>query len=92
MRLLTDTDTTLHKLLTLKLFLSNDYTYSSGQAGSAFAIEPTTTSMGGKIACSPRAIIVLAVPRLPEIPIPPISLSIAPSKRAVFTASCKKIP
>ncbi|GLT94228.1 hypothetical protein SLE2022_119800 [Rubroshorea leprosula] len=50
--------------------------HSSGQDGSAFAIEPTTTSMGGKIACNPRAITVLVVPRLPDIAIPPISRSI----------------
>lgn len=65
--------------------------YSSGQAGSAFAMEPNTTSIGGRIACKPRAITVLAVPRLPEIAIPPISRSIAPSNRAVLIASCYKL-
>ena len=52
-------------------------------------MEPTTTSIGGSIACSPRAITVLAVPRFPDMAIPPIPGSMAPSKRAVFIASCK---
>jgi len=47
--------------------------YSSGELGSAFAMEPTTTSMGGSIACKPRAITVFAVPRFPEMAMPPIS-------------------
>lgn len=65
-------------------------TYSSRQDGSAFAIEPSTTSIGGKIACKPRAITVFAVPRLPEIAIPPISRSVAPSNKALLIASFKK--
>ena len=52
-------------------------------------MEPTTTSIGGSIACSPRAITVLAVPRFPDMAIPPTPGSIAPSKRAVFIESCK---
>jgi len=51
------------------------------------AIEPTTTSIGGSTACNPRAITVLAVPRFPDMAIPPIPGSVAPSKRAVFIAS-----
>lgn len=60
--------------------------YSSGNAGSAFAIEPATTSMGGKTAFNPRAINGVAVPRLPDKAIPPIPRSIAPKQRAVLIA------
>lgn len=42
------------------------------------------------MACNPRAITVFAVPRFPEIAIPPISRSIAPSRRAVLIASCER--
>lgn len=71
--------------------LNTRETYSSGQDGSAFEIDPTTTSIGGKTACNPRAITVLAVPRFPEMAMPPISRSIAPSKRAVLIASWRTV-
>jgi hypothetical protein len=43
---------------------------------------PSTTSMGGMSACTPRAMIDLAVPRRPAIAMPPSCVSTAPSSSA----------
>lgn len=45
--------------------------HSEGFSGSALQKEPSTTSMGGSRACTPRAMIDLAVPRRPEMAMPP---------------------
>jgi hypothetical protein len=62
--------------------------HARGSSGSALQIDPSTTSIGGSSACSPRAMIDLAVPRRPEIAMPPSPVSTAPSSSASLIASC----
>mmetsp|Transcript_5742 Transcript_5742/g.8815 ORF Transcript_5742/g.8815 Transcript_5742/m.8815 type:complete len:220 (-) Transcript_5742:297-956(-) len=56
-------------------------------SGSAFANEPSTTSIGGRRACRPRARMDFAVPRLPAMVIPPRALSTAPRSNASLISS-----
>ena len=53
-----------------------------GSSGSELQMVPSTISMGGRSACRPRAMMDLAVPRLPEMAIPPSAGSMAPSRSA----------
>jgi hypothetical protein len=61
---------------------------TSGFSGSALQYDSDTVSMGGMSSCRPRAMIDLAVPRLPEMAMPPIMGSTAPSSSADLMSSC----
>jgi len=67
---------------------SNPSSHVFGCSGSLLQIDPSTTSIGGSSACRPRAMIDLAVPRLPEMAMPPSAGSMAPSNNADLMFSC----
>mmetsp|Transcript_12659 Transcript_12659/g.53077 ORF Transcript_12659/g.53077 Transcript_12659/m.53077 type:complete len:287 (+) Transcript_12659:1023-1883(+) len=63
-------------------FSSKPSSQVPGSSGSELQMEPSTTSMGGSSACSPRAMMDFAVPRRPEMAMPPSAGSMAPSSSA----------
>ena len=56
--------------------------HSRSSSGSALHHVPSTTSMGGSSACTPRAMTLFAVPRRPMMAMPPSRLSTQPSSSA----------
>ena len=68
-------------------FSKRPASHSRGLSGSALQNEPSTTSMGGSSACSPRARTDLAVPRFPAMQTPPSPPSTAPSSSASLMKS-----
>mmetsp|Transcript_12397 Transcript_12397/g.30069 ORF Transcript_12397/g.30069 Transcript_12397/m.30069 type:complete len:281 (+) Transcript_12397:1069-1911(+) len=69
-------------------FSSRPSSHEPGSSGSELQNEPSTTSMGGSSACSPRAMMDFAVPRRPEMAMPPSAGSMAPKSRAALMFSC----
>mmetsp|Transcript_1832 Transcript_1832/g.4133 ORF Transcript_1832/g.4133 Transcript_1832/m.4133 type:complete len:283 (+) Transcript_1832:409-1257(+) len=61
--------------------------HDPGFSGSELQIVPSTISMGGSSAWSPRAMMDLAVPRRPEMAMPPSAGSMAPSSSAALMFS-----
>ena len=59
----------------------------SRESGSQWKRQPSTTSIGGSSAASPRIAVVLPVPRSPSTSTPPIEASTAASSSASFMSA-----